>query len=331
MLTLPCHGCPVQAIVAAFGLDERTVADWQARGGQHCQRLHEHIVGQGRVDLGHVQADEIWVKMVGKRVRMAMAMAVPSRPWLGGVLSVHRDRDLIMGLVEMVRSRAANLNILVYVDGLASHVTAFLHVFRNPVRTGKAGRPRLVLARGLMLGQVVKQYAQAWIPKRPGGPSRKPIGVLATGSRLSVAVPTGIMAAGSAAHPERTEAKYSWPRGSPTAARTDVARRVGNGRQAGLTAGDQTGPSLPAAPRIGFWPPPWSGTPEGLPIIDCLVILRDKLLSPLLAALANPLAADSARPKRGRKHKGWTNIDDHHEMLRITAHALLSDLHFAAA
>ena len=48
VLTLLCHGCPPQAIVAAFGLDERTVADWQARAGQHCQQVHEHIVQQGQ-------------------------------------------------------------------------------------------------------------------------------------------------------------------------------------------------------------------------------------------------------------------------------------------
>ena len=28
VLTLLTHGCPLQAIVAAFGLDERTIADW---------------------------------------------------------------------------------------------------------------------------------------------------------------------------------------------------------------------------------------------------------------------------------------------------------------
>ena len=33
VLTLLCHGCPLQAIVAAFGLDERTLAAWQARAG----------------------------------------------------------------------------------------------------------------------------------------------------------------------------------------------------------------------------------------------------------------------------------------------------------
>lgn len=160
VLTLLCHGCPIQAIVAAFGLDERTVADWQARGGQHCQRVHEHLVQQGQVDLGHVQADEIWVKMVGQRVWMAMALAVPSRLWLGGVISAHRDLALITNLVKIVRSCASSLGILVCVDGLVSYVTAFLRVFRDPVYTGHRGRPRLVLAQGLMLGQVVKQYAQ---------------------------------------------------------------------------------------------------------------------------------------------------------------------------
>jgi transposase-like protein len=54
VLTLLCHGCPLQAIVAAFGFDERTVAQWQARAGEHCQEVHRHLVQQGRVDLGHV-------------------------------------------------------------------------------------------------------------------------------------------------------------------------------------------------------------------------------------------------------------------------------------
>ena len=40
VLTLLCHGCPIQAIVAAFGFDERTVADWQARAGRQTQRVH---------------------------------------------------------------------------------------------------------------------------------------------------------------------------------------------------------------------------------------------------------------------------------------------------
>jgi transposase-like protein len=158
--TLLTHGCPLQAIVAAFGFDERTVAAWQRQAGQQCQHVHAHVVQQGRVDLQHVQADEMWVKMIGRRIWMAMAMAVPSRLWLGGVISPRRDLALITSLVQMVRSCALSLAILVCVDGLASYVTAFRRVFRNPVRTGRPGRPRLERAPGLLLGQVVKNRAR---------------------------------------------------------------------------------------------------------------------------------------------------------------------------
>jgi transposase-like protein len=160
VLTLLCHGCPIQAIVAAFGLDERPIAGWMARAGRHGQQVHQHVVQQGQVDVPHVQADELWVKLVGRRVWMAMAMAVPSRLWLGGVLSRHRDLRLITTLVQRVRSCAHSLALLVCVDGLASYVTAVLRVFRHPVRTGRRGRPRLVLVQGLLLGQVVKRYVQ---------------------------------------------------------------------------------------------------------------------------------------------------------------------------
>jgi DDE domain len=160
VLTLLCHGCPLQAIVAAFGLDERTVATWQARAGQHCQQVHEHLVQQGQVDLGHVQADELWVKVVGRKVWLALALAVPSRLWLGGVVSEQRDGALIRRLVERVRACASRVDLLVCVDGLSSYVTAFRRAFRVPVRTGRPGRPRLVLPDGFLLGQVVKRYAQ---------------------------------------------------------------------------------------------------------------------------------------------------------------------------
>src|SRR5918992_2701993 len=170
VLTLLCHGCPLQAIVAAFGFDERTVAQWQARAGEHCQEVHAYLVQQGQVDLGHVQADELWVKLVSKCVWMAMALAVPTRLWLGGVISPQRDRALITALVQKVRACARSLAILVCVDGLASYVIAFLRVFRDPVRTGRRGRPRLVVESGLLIihhvqgctysGQVIKRYAQ---------------------------------------------------------------------------------------------------------------------------------------------------------------------------
>ena len=79
VLTLRSHCCPTQAIVAAFGVDARTVAAWLTRAGQHGQRVHQYLVQQGQVDVQHVQADALWVKLVGRRVWMAMALAVPSR------------------------------------------------------------------------------------------------------------------------------------------------------------------------------------------------------------------------------------------------------------
>lgn len=160
VLTLLTHGCPLQAIVAAFGLDERTVAAWFERAGQHAQHLHQHLVQQPQIDLQHVQADELWVKLVGSRVWQAMAMAVPSRLWLGGVISAHRDRQLIAALVAQVRSCARTLAILVCVDGLASYVSSFRQGFRHRVVTGKPGRPRLEAEAGLLIGQVVKQYVR---------------------------------------------------------------------------------------------------------------------------------------------------------------------------
>ena len=111
VITLLCHGCPVQAIVAAFGLDERTVADWRDRAGRHAQQFHEHRVLRGQVELGHVQADELYVKAVARRLWMAMAMAVPSRLWLGGVVSARRDLTLIMTVVGMVRRAAKGLKL----------------------------------------------------------------------------------------------------------------------------------------------------------------------------------------------------------------------------
>jgi transposase-like protein len=188
VLTLLTHGCPPQAVVAAFGFDERTVVAWQQQAGQHCQRVHAHVVQQGRVDLQHVQADEMWVKMIGRRVWMAMAMAVPSRLGLGGVISRRRDLVLITTLVRMVRSCALRPAILVCVDGLASYVTAFRRVFRDPVRTGRAGRPCLRAVPGLLLGQVIKHQAQ----RRVVGVTRRAVqGTMAAITAVLLATGTG--------------------------------------------------------------------------------------------------------------------------------------------
>jgi transposase-like protein len=159
VLTLLGYGCPRQAIVVAYGLDERAVADWQQRAGRHSQRFHALHVQQHRVDIRHVQADELWVKVLGRRLWMAMALAVPSRLWLGGFVSRHRDGQLIAAVVWMVRSCARSLALLVCVDGLASYVTAFVQGLRHQQpREGRRGRPRLLVEPGLLIGQVIKRY-----------------------------------------------------------------------------------------------------------------------------------------------------------------------------
>src|SRR2546421_2796000 len=82
VVTRLSYGCPIQAIVQAFGLDERTVASWRDRAGQQCQRVHQAVVEQGCLDLVHVQADEIRVKARGMVAWMGLAIMVSTRLWL---------------------------------------------------------------------------------------------------------------------------------------------------------------------------------------------------------------------------------------------------------
>ena len=160
VVTLLAHGCPPQAIVAAFGWDERTVARYQTAAGAQCRRVHEHVVGAGRVALGQVQADEVRVRAVGGVLWLATALTVTSRLWLGGVVSAQRDRSLIRAVLQRVRTCGPTQAVLLCVDGLSSYVSQARAVFREAVQTGKAGRPRLVLPEGVMVAQVVKRYAQ---------------------------------------------------------------------------------------------------------------------------------------------------------------------------
>lgn len=95
VIVLLAYGCPSQAIVKAFGLDERTVGEWQTRAGKHCQQVHEHLVENSQHDLQQVQADEIKVKIQKGTIWMALAIWAPTRLWMGGVISPKRDLDLI--------------------------------------------------------------------------------------------------------------------------------------------------------------------------------------------------------------------------------------------
>jgi hypothetical protein len=70
---------------------------------------------------------------------------------------------------------------------------------------------------------------------------------------------------------------------------------------------------------------------DGLRTITALVVLREHVLKPLLAAASQPSAGTPLKPKLGRKPKTWSPIDDHYQSLRRTMHALLDDLRLTAA
>lgn len=159
VVTLLAYGCPLQAIVRAFGFDERTVRDWWQRAGKHCRAVHEHKVEQSQLDLQQAQADEIKAKKQDGHFWMALAMMVSTRLWLGGVVSDKRDLNLIQALTDKIKGIALCRPLLLAVDGLASYVTAFRHSFRTPLprRPGETGRPQLMAWPGVAIVQVVKQ------------------------------------------------------------------------------------------------------------------------------------------------------------------------------
>lgn len=160
VLTLLAYGCPTRALIAAFGLDERTIAAWQRKAGQHAKQVQLHLVCHGSVDLGQVQADELYTKTQAGSVWVATALSVFSRLWLWGAISWNRDEALIMPVIEHTRAAAQpGKPILFAVDGFKAYVSTILKVFRDPLRTGKRGRPRLVVWDDLHIVQVVKHRA----------------------------------------------------------------------------------------------------------------------------------------------------------------------------
>ena len=157
VVTLLAHGWPVQALVAALGFAERTVAAWWARAGRQGQAVPEFLVEQPRA-LGQVQADELRVKHQGGSVRMARAIMGKTRVWLGGEVSAQRDLPLIRRRMARVRRGAARRPLVVCTDGLVSSIRAMRETLRAPRPTGTGGRPRRCPGRPVFLAQVVKRY-----------------------------------------------------------------------------------------------------------------------------------------------------------------------------
>jgi IS1 family transposase len=159
VVILLSYGCPPQAIVHAYGLDERTVARWQRRAGTYCHRVHEALIMQKELDLEHVQADEIRVKGCRKIPWMAMAEMVKTRLWLGGVVSLTRDRRLADRLMSLVKACCQPLRpLLVLTDGWAAYPNSIRRAFREKVKKSEGrGRSQLQAWPAILIGTVIKR------------------------------------------------------------------------------------------------------------------------------------------------------------------------------
>jgi hypothetical protein len=62
--------------------------------------------------------------------------------------------------------------------------------------------------------------------------------------------------------------------------------------------------------------------PQAIRTIAALVILREKVLRPILAGVG--------KPKMGRKPKNWSSIDEHYDAVRQHMFTLMEDLRIAA-
>lgn len=155
--TLVDHGCPIPAVDAAYGFQAQTVREWMQASGRYTEAVHHQLVVLDR-DLVQGQADAIWVTTQKGVVWMAMALMVSTRLWLGGAVSLTRDRDRIRRLVAIVAGCAQVGPLLFVSDGLSTYIDVVRNAFRTR-QTGTSGRPRLIPWPALAIAQLVKQYA----------------------------------------------------------------------------------------------------------------------------------------------------------------------------
>ena len=160
VLKLLASGCPVQAIVFGFELDERKVAEWQQAAGEHAQRVQQTHVCQEQLAGEQIQADELWSKTQFGPVWMATAMAVFSRLFIWGAVGVERQTWLMARVVAKLGAAVRRgVPILWVTDGYGGWEQAIRQVLRTPAYAGKPGRPQLRIWSELHLVQVVKRKA----------------------------------------------------------------------------------------------------------------------------------------------------------------------------
>ena len=151
VVTLLIFGCPLPAIVMAFKIDERTLADWLDKAGEHAQRVQDYLVCQGQLNLGQVQADELWCRSQRGVLWLATAMSVASRLLLRGSVASGRTEAMITEVMRHVH-RAARLQspILWATDGFPTW-SRFCGASAVPSRAG------VVDARGWWSGHACAQ------------------------------------------------------------------------------------------------------------------------------------------------------------------------------
>ena len=133
--------------------------------GQQAHRLREQWLKQQVGKIKVVGIDFTHVKCNGQDqiVAVAMAVQVATRLWLGAVVSTQRDMALITTLVQLIRTCALCRPLLICVDGWRAYVGAIQTVFREAIPNGARGRPALRPWDGMVIGQVVKQYAHGHV------------------------------------------------------------------------------------------------------------------------------------------------------------------------
>lgn len=140
------------------------MADWQQRAGCHCEKVHQEKIEQGKLDLVHVQADEIRVKARGMIIWMGLAIMVSTRLWIAGGVDTTRDHHFIDKLLQHVRNCCMAVSaLLVCVDGLKSYPKSILKAFREKVKDNSGpGVPR---KDELHIGIVIKRMEERRVKK----------------------------------------------------------------------------------------------------------------------------------------------------------------------
>lgn len=159
VVTLLAYGCPIQVIVHAFGLDERTVES-PARSSRKARSTRASSPHPTRaMGCQHVQIDEMRVKGRGMIVGMGLALLVSTRLWLAGVVSVHRDRRLADRLLQQVQACCQpRHSILVCTDGWSAYPGSMRRAFREKVkRTAGWGRACLQVWPQVCIATVIKR------------------------------------------------------------------------------------------------------------------------------------------------------------------------------